>query len=133
MCGFFRVSPGIRVKLAGLSIAVATMSGCVIHYQYQAKIIEIRFRKSDDLTKIWSRITTVVEALGYHSDPSLLETSLMSRRFSRPLRFFSSPSIIDVDLDEKSNVLYLKKIRVGRVKALPVGTSIPEYRRSETN
>lgn len=41
---------------------------------------------------------------------------MMSRRFSRPLRFFSPPSIIDVDLDEKSNLLYLKKIRVGQTK-----------------
>jgi hypothetical protein len=92
------------------------MSSCVIHYQYQAKIVEIRLRKSDDLTKVWSRITAVVEALGYRSDPFLLESSMMSRRFSRPLRFFSPPSIIDVDLDEKSNLLYLKKIRVGHAK-----------------
>jgi hypothetical protein len=90
-----------------VSAAVATMSGCVIHYQYQAKIVEIRLQKGDDLTKVWSRITAVVEAL----DPSLLESSMMSRRFSRPLRFFSPPSIIDVDLDEKSNLPYLKKIR----------------------
>ena len=41
---------------------------------------------------------------------------MMSRRFSRPLRFLSPPSIIDVDLDEKSNLLYLKKIRVGHAK-----------------
>jgi hypothetical protein len=39
-----------------------------------------------------------------------------SHTYSRPLRFFSPPSIIDVDFDEKSHVLWVKKIRVGQVK-----------------
>ena len=106
-----------RLLFLSLSVASATLAGCAIRYHYQAKIIEIRLRKSDDLTKVWSRITAVVEAQGYRLDPSLLQSSMMSRTFSRPLRFFSPPSIIDVDLDEKSNVLYLKKIRVGQAKS----------------
>jgi hypothetical protein len=104
-------------RLLFLSVTIATLAGCAIHYHYQAKIIEIRLRKSEDLANVWSRITAVVEAQGYRSDSSLLESSMMSRRFSRPLRFFSPPSTIHVDLYEKSNVLYLKKIRVGQIKS----------------
>jgi len=112
------MSLGIRTtRLLFLAVSVAAISGCVIDYRYEAKIIEIHLRKSDDLAATWSRIAAVVEALGYRSDPSLLESSMMSRRFSRPLRFFSPPSNIDVDLDEKSNVLYLTKIMVGQAKS----------------
>jgi len=39
-----------------------------------------------------------------------------SHSYSRPLRFLSPPSMTNVEFDETSNMLRLKKIRVGQVK-----------------
>jgi hypothetical protein len=93
------------------------MTGCVIHYQYQAKIIEIRLRKSDDRAEVWNRIGTVIEGSGYNLSSSS-EISIDRRSYSRPLRFLSPPSTIRVESDEKSNVLRVTKIRVGQTKGV---------------
>jgi hypothetical protein len=102
-------------RLLLLSIAIATLAGCVIHYHYQAKIIEIRLLRQDHRVDVWSRIDRVVESLGYRLT-MVAEIPSESRTYSRPLRFFSPPSMIQVDFDEKSHVLRVKKIRVGQVK-----------------
>jgi hypothetical protein len=43
------------------------LSGCLIHYHYQANVIEIQLRPSDDPRKIWSAIDDVAEGLGYEA------------------------------------------------------------------
>jgi hypothetical protein len=91
-------------RLLLLSIAIATLAGCVIHYHYQAKIIEIRLLRQDHRVDVWSRIDRVVESLGYRLT-MVAEIPSESHTYSRPPRFFSPPSIIDVDFDEKSHVL----------------------------
>ncbi|MBV8277940.1 MAG: hypothetical protein JO170_22125 [Verrucomicrobia bacterium] len=98
-------------------MTVATFAGCVIHYQYQAKIIEIRLPQRDHRVTVWRRIDRVVESLGYSlSGASALPPE--SHTYSRPLRFFSPPSRISVVFDQKSNVLWVKKIAVGQTKGV---------------
>jgi hypothetical protein len=52
-------------RLLLLSIAIASPAGCVIHYHYQAKIIEIQLLRQDHRVDVWSRIDRAVESLGY--------------------------------------------------------------------
>jgi hypothetical protein len=102
-------------RLLLLSLAVASITGCLIHYQYDAKIIEIRARKADDKTRIWSAIDSVVSLMDYDLS-SHSGTAGETRSYFRPLRYFSRPSSIKVAFDETSNMFRITKIRVGSTK-----------------
>ena len=95
--------------------ATVSMTGCLIHYHYDAKTIEIRVRKRDDSVRVWSAIETVVKPLGYRLSSSS-EIPVETRSYFHPPGFFSQPSIISVAFDEKSNVFRIKKIRLGPTK-----------------
>ena len=91
------------------------MSGCLVHYQYQAKIIEVRLRRGSDQIKVWTAIDTVAKSLGYHLS-SGSETGGESRTYARSLHFFSPASTINVEFNKTSNLFRLTKKRVGQTK-----------------
>jgi hypothetical protein len=106
----------IRIStLLLLCATVASMTGCLIHYHYAAKIIEIRVRNRNDSVRVWSAIEAVVKASGYRLS-SGSENSIETRSYFRPLRFFTLGRTIDVAFDGRSSVFRIKKIRVGQTK-----------------
>jgi hypothetical protein len=103
------MSSGIRTtRLLFLSVAIATVAGCAIHYHYTEKR-----RPGQRLEPDYGRGRSAGIPLGFfpfgefHDEPQVFS----------PTAFLFSPRTIHVDLDEKSNVLYLKKIRVGQIKS----------------
>jgi hypothetical protein len=98
-----------------LCLAAAPLTGCLIHYQYNAKIIEVRLHRGDDPANVWSAIDTAVASMGYGLS-SIPGPASETRSSFRPLRFFSPASTIVVQFDKKLDLFRVKKVCVEQTK-----------------
>ena len=102
----------LHVCLQGLLLLWVSnfLSGCLIHYHYQSKVIEVQLRGKDDPTKVWFAIDNVVKALDYelHNEPNSPHLDI-ARAYVRPR--FGDNSAIHVEFDKTSRVFRIKKVR----------------------